>query len=107
MTLNLQVPIKFVHHAEGELYMGGSAVERGPLTYVLPVEEDWQRFNAPWVHGPAHDKEHVSYRILPKEGSKWNYALIVDKANPGKSFTFKRFPRKKKHGALEGSSGWA
>ena len=95
VTLSMQLPIKLVDHAEGELFVGGSAVERGPLTYVLPVEEDWQRFHAPWVHGPAHDKEHVSYRILPKKGSKWNYALIVDKANLAKSFTFKRFPRKK------------
>lgn len=95
LTLSMDVPIKMVDYPNGELYAPGAAVQRGPLTFVMPVAEDWQRFDAKWVYGLAYDKEHLSYRILPKKGTNWNYALIVDKANPNKSFTLKRLPENK------------
>ncbi|MHB0999214.1 MAG: beta-L-arabinofuranosidase domain-containing protein [Armatimonadota bacterium] len=93
LTLSMEVPVKLIDYPVGELYAPGSAVERGPLTFVMLVAEDWQKFDARWVHGPARDKEHPSYRIFPEKGSSWNYALIVDKANPEKSFTLKQFPQ--------------
>jgi DUF1680 family protein len=93
LTLSMEVPIKLIDYPAGELYAPGAAVERGPLTFVMPAVEDWRKFDARWVHGPVHDKEHASYRLLPKKGSSWNYALIVDKADPGSSFTLKNLPQ--------------
>lgn len=93
IVLTMDVPVKLVDYPEGPLYAAGTAVLRGPLTYVLPVEEDWQRFTdmAAQVYREAHDKEHLSFRVMPRKGAIWNYALIVDKAHPEKSFTLKRF----------------
>lgn len=92
LVLDMQVPVKLVDYPESELNTPGAAVIRGPLTFVVPVAEDWQPFESHWFHGPAHDKKSAAYRILPKKGSIWNYALVVDKAHPDKSFTLKSFP---------------
>lgn len=57
---------------------GTAVVERGPLVYALPVEgrrvpvDQWG-----------------SFEELVTTESKWNYALVLDRANPAKSFTFK------------------
>lgn len=92
VTLSMNVPVKIVDYPAGDLYAPSAAILRGPLTFVMPVIEDWRKFDARWVHGPARDKEHLSYRVFTKKGSAWNYALIVDKKNPDKSFTVKQFP---------------
>jgi DUF1680 family protein len=56
---------------------GLAVVQRGPLLYALPVEgrkipvDKWGSFE----------------KLVTAE-SKWNYALVLDKANPASSFTF-------------------
>jgi len=57
---------------------GLAVVERGPLVYALPVEG--QRIQV---------DQWGSFGELVTAQSKWNYALVLDKADPGKSFTFK------------------
>jgi DUF1680 family protein len=92
ITLAMNIPVKIVDYPAGELYAPGAAILRGPLTFVMPVNEEWKKFDARWIHGPVHDKAHLSYRVFTKKGSAWNYALIVDKKDPDKSFTLKQFP---------------
>ncbi len=57
---------------------GLAVVQRGPLLYALPVEG--RRIEV--------DK-WGSFEELVTTESKWNYALVLDKADPAKSFTFK------------------
>ncbi len=54
------------------------AVRRGPLVFSLKITEDWRQT----ASFPAGFHE---YEIRP--GSAWNYGLIVDRADPGKTIT--------------------
>ena len=55
---------------------------RGPLTYALPVAEDWQEFTAP-AQAPVQAPDHVrSCRVLPAGDAAWNYAVCVDPEHP-------------------------
>jgi DUF1680 family protein len=57
-------------------------LQRGPLTFALPVKEDWRQFTAP-AQAPVQVPSHVrSCRVLPAEGAAWNYALCIDPAQP-------------------------
>lgn len=52
------------------------SVNRGPLTYSLKIAENWSRYsdrNRPWACWEA------------RPGSAWNYGLVIDPANPGRS----------------------
>ncbi len=60
---------------------GAAVVQRGPLVYALPVEG--RRIQV---------DQWGSFEELVTVDSKWNYALVLDKANPAKSFTFKELP---------------
>jgi DUF1680 family protein len=57
---------------------GLALVERGPLLYTLPVEG--RRINV---------DRWGSFEELVTSDSKWNYALVLDKADPARSFTFR------------------
>ena len=51
-------------------------IQRGPLTYGLEIEEQWQRVS-------DHQGPFDEYKILP--GSAWNYALEIDAEHPENS----------------------
>jgi hypothetical protein len=70
--------------SEFKVRTGGVVVRRGPLTFTLPVAEDWQKFDPP-AQGPGQGI--VAYRLFPAEGAAWNYALVLDPAQPETSFT--------------------
>jgi len=64
-----------------------AAVERGPLVYSLPVAEDWRPFEPP-AHGPGRDIK--ACRLFPKHDAAWNYALLIDDKDPGRSLLLKK-----------------
>lgn len=45
-------------------------IERGPLIYVLRIDEDWQRIH---LDKPYREPPHSDWEVYPK--SAWNYAL--------------------------------
>ena len=83
VTLQFENQARLVWRRRPEFHIRAqcAAVERGPLVFALPVQEDWQTFTAP-AHGPGQDI--TSCRILPKPGAVWNYALVVDRDHPEK-----------------------
>ncbi len=91
ITLRFQNQIRLVWRRKPEFKIRAqcAAVERGPLVFALPVLEDWQSFVAP-AHGPG--QEIKSCRLFPKEGTVWNYALIIDREHPEQSVHLKRVP---------------
>jgi uncharacterized protein len=92
VTLHFDCPIRLEKWERSEFGVraGGVAVMRGPLTFALPVAEDWQPFTAP-AHGPGQQLE--SYRVLPAENAAWNYALLLDQEHPEESLELARLPR--------------
>lgn len=54
------------------------SVRRGPLVYSLALKEDWKAFDKNKVAG------FESYEVTTT--SPWNYALVLDGANPANSF---------------------
>lgn len=56
---------------------GGTGVERGPLVFALPIEEQWER--DPTDH---RSSRHLpAWNIYPK--SRWNYGLVTAKSAGG------------------------
>jgi uncharacterized protein len=53
-------------------YHNSVALERGPLVYALPIDEEWKQ-----VRG---ELPHADWEVHPK--SPWNYALAVDRMHP-------------------------
>lgn len=53
----------------------GVSIERGPLSYSLQINEDWQEYDnrKPWA----------AYEVLPK--TPWNYGLLLDPKDPNSS----------------------
>jgi len=82
-----QVRLIWRRRPEFRIRVQCAAVERGPLVFALPVEEDWQSFVGP-AHGPGQDIK--SWRLFPKEGSIWSYALIIDHNNPERSLSLRK-----------------
>ncbi len=87
-------PIRLVNWKESEFHLrsAGAVVQRGPLTFALPVQEDWQRFKPP-AQAPAQDPGKViAYKVLPAKDASWNYAIHMDRQQPEKSFKLVRLP---------------
>jgi DUF1680 family protein len=63
---------------------GSVSVRRGPLIYVLGLNENWKAFEKGKV--PGFD----AYEVTSE--SPWNYALVVDSRTPANSFAFKGKP---------------
>ncbi|MDQ3854867.1 MAG: glycoside hydrolase family 127 protein, partial [Chloroflexota bacterium] len=59
-------------------HRGAVAISRGPLVYALRLEEEWRQVGGEL---PAADWE-----VYPR--SSWNYALLVDGANPEADLRF-------------------
>ena len=98
IRLEFAVPLELIHHPDTPLRVGAVAVRRGPLTFALPVAEDWQPFKAA-AHGPG--KRLRSYQILPRRGARWNLALELDPDYPEASLELVRLR------ALSDGSPWA
>ena len=110
VVMRMQVPIRLEEFNLSNGWSGysphpsmvhepGVAVMRGPLTFAMPVEEKWQPATLPQTAASA--KTSKAYRVFVKEGSKWNYALILDPKNLDRCFEVKR------HAIAEGVSPWA
>ena len=83
------IPCRLVHWrgADFGLREPGVVVQRGPLTFALPVPEVWRRFDPPAAH-PCKSRESspTACRVLPAEAAAWNYALCIDPDDPARSF---------------------
>jgi DUF1680 family protein len=99
VTVRFTCPIRLEvwKRSEFGVRAGGVAVLRGPLTFALPLKEDWQRFDPP-ARGPGQGI--VAYRVLPAPGTEWNYALLLDQAHLEESLTLMHLP------VLAGSRPW-
>jgi hypothetical protein len=71
VTLRFPMNVRVSHW-----YHNSIAIERGPLVYSLKIGESWRKEKQT---GPAADWE-----VFPT--TPWNYALIVDPANPDGMF---------------------
>jgi DUF1680 family protein len=91
VTLHFEVPIRSEKWERSEfgIRAAGVALLRGPLTYALPVAEDWRSFPPP-AQGPGRDA--FAYRVLPAPGAAWNYALAVDPDHPERGVAPARLP---------------
>jgi uncharacterized protein len=62
---------------------GGVAIERGPLVYSLLIGDEWKRVNE---DDPMKALPHGDWEVHPT--TPWNFAPVVDPANPGASLSF-------------------
>lgn len=58
------------------------SVNYGPLTFSLDIGERWTTY--------GKNKTWPEYEVFPT--TAWNYGLVLDTQNPGKSFQFSRRP---------------
>jgi hypothetical protein len=79
-------------------YNGAIAWERGPLAYSLKLGENRTRVNA---DKPHRELPHGDFEIRPT--TPWNYGLLVDEAQPGKSIVFEEQPVGEKPFSPEGA----
>jgi len=63
-------------------YHNSAAIERGPLVYSLKVGDEWKKVRD---HAPAADWE-----VHPT--TPWNYGLLLDPANSGRSLEVREKP---------------
>jgi len=56
---------------------GSISVDRGPLTFSLKIAERWTKY--------GDSEKWPGYEVFP--ASAWNYGLVLDPADPAKSFT--------------------
>jgi DUF1680 family protein len=61
---------------------GGIAVERGPLVFALPIDEEWRPV--------AGTPPFADYEVHPT--TRWNYALAIDPAAPQRSMRVESRP---------------
>jgi hypothetical protein len=89
-----RVEIRFPMRVRSSTWYNGSiAVERGPLVYSLRIGESWHKIKQT---GPAADWE--VYPTTP-----WNYALVIDKSDAGKSFEVQERPVRNQPFSVEGA----
>ena len=91
VLLRFEMPIRLIEHPRSEfgVRVGGLAIQRGPLTFALPVKEEWQPFEAP-AHGPGQGIK--SCRVFAARDAAWNYALLIDREHPESSLSLTRLP---------------
>lgn len=66
-------------------YNNSAAVEYGPLIFALKVEEDWRLASDDDVREIKYEPVGEFDRKEVYPASDWNYALVIDEDNPGKS----------------------
>jgi len=74
VSINLPMKVR-----TSKRYNDGISVHRGPLAFALRIGSSWKIING---KAPAAD-----YEVTPL--TKWNYALVTDKAHPEKTFGVK------------------
>ncbi len=62
----------------------GAAVARGPLTFCLPVDEEWV-YIGKGKPGPGNLDEE--WNVVPTKSALWNVALELDVNDPDRSLT--------------------
>jgi len=63
-------------------YQGSIAILRGPLVYSLKIGENWKHIGGV--------QPHADWEVYPT--TPWNYGLVIDPANPGKSIKVVKKP---------------
>lgn len=74
VVLNLPMDLRFEHR-----YNNAVSIMRGPLYYSLKIKERFEKIKTYHDELPVHD-----WAIYPE--SDWNYALLLNPANPQQSF---------------------
>ncbi len=73
-----------------EPFDGGYVVRRGPLVYALQIGEDWRKTGKPWPDFKGRPAEAADFEVHPT--TPWNYALLVDLAEPAASIVAAKRP---------------
>lgn len=73
-TVTLTLPMK-VRTTHG--YNDSVSLHRGPLTLALRIDSEWKSIRG--------KKPALDYEVTPK--SAWNYALVIDPADPSKNLS--------------------
>jgi DUF1680 family protein len=91
VAICFEVPLRTIFWGSSEfgVRVPGVVLQRGPLTFALPVAEDWQPFTAP-ARGPG--QEPRSCRLLPGRDAAWNYALVLDREHPESTVSLVNLP---------------
>ena len=74
-TVTLKLPMRLAVRT-WEKNMNSASVDYGPLTFSLKIDEQWKRYG-----GTEDWPEHEVFPASP-----WNYGLVFNAKNPGKSF---------------------
>jgi hypothetical protein len=91
VRMHFAYPIRLEKWERSEfgIHAAGTAVLRGPLTYALPVKEDWQPIKPP-AQGPG--KDVIAFRVVLADGAPWNYALRLNATHPERSLNPVKLP---------------
>lgn len=82
IVLRFDVPIMLDWYTHSLQAVPGAAVVRGPLTYCLPIPEDWV-YVGQGKPGPENLEEE--WNVVPADGAVWNIALEIDPRAPESS----------------------
>src|SRR5713101_3671746 len=77
LQLTLPMPVHAERRGQGAL-----GIQRGPLVYVLAVEERWQKLRG--------NDPYADWEVYP--ASPWNYGLLMDKIKPERSLRVETRP---------------
>jgi len=83
VRIRFDVPIRLEWYTRSWYSVPGAAVIRGPLTFALPIENDWV-YIGKGKPGPKNMEEE--WNVVPKKGALWNVALDLDLENLEKNF---------------------
>ncbi len=77
LTVRMPMPIRIRDGSNGAV-----SVERGPLVYALKIDTEFVKLRG--------NEPFADYEVFPT--TPWNYALVLDRANPARSITFETRP---------------
>jgi DUF1680 family protein len=83
IRIRFDVPISLDWYLGSWHSVPGAAVVRGPLTFTLPIDNQWV-YVGKGKPGPKNLEEE--WNVIPKKGAVWNVALDLDLANLEKNF---------------------
>jgi hypothetical protein len=95
--VNLQLHFD-MHPTVTRRYNQAIAVERGPLVYSLKVGEQWTRIHEDQPH---RELPHGDFEVRPT--TPWNYGLVMDEDQTGRSLRFEERPVGEKPFSPEGA----
>ena len=85
IELAFDFPIELHQYTASWHSVPGVAVTRGPLTFTLPIPEQWEGV-APEAPGGLDE----DWNVLPAADAQWNVALDLDLQNPESSLRLER-----------------